>query len=84
MCVIHLFPYIAILSSLLLQLMQHSRDLSFRQEVQFRNQLAEYLTSWVKGQVCIAANASHQENLQKWDCNLVLVYVYFFGMGIYI
>lgn len=48
-----------------LQLMQHSRDLSFRQEVQFRNQIAEYLTSWVKGQVCISANASHKENLQK-------------------
>ena len=46
--------------------MQHSRDLSFRQEVQFRNQVAEHLTGWVKGQVCLSASStSHMENVQK-------------------
>jgi neurofibromin 1 len=47
-------------------LMQHSRDLSFRQEVQFRNQVAEHLTGWVKGQVCLSASStSHMENVQN-------------------
>ena len=48
-----------------IQLMHHSRDLSFRQEIQFRNQLAEHLTGWVNGQMNIAANTSHKENVQK-------------------
>lgn len=46
-------------------LMQHSRDLSFWAEVQFRNQVAGYLTRWMRGEVYISENSSHEENLQK-------------------
>ena len=46
-------------------LMQRHMDLNFRAEVQFRNQVAEYLAMWMRGEVIISDNASHEENLQK-------------------
>lgn len=52
-------------SHLIETLMQRSRELSFHHEVHFRNQLAEYLTSWVSGEVCVLENCSHGQNLQN-------------------
>lgn len=45
--------------------MSKSRDLSFRAEVQFRNQVAQYLIQWIRGEVYISENISHEENLHK-------------------
>ena len=50
---------------LITTLMQHHMDLNFRAEVQFRNQVAEYLAMWMTGELVISENASHVENLQK-------------------
>jgi len=46
-------------------LMSKSRDLSFRAEVQFRNQVAQFLIQWLRGEVYISENISHEENLHK-------------------
>ena len=50
---------------LLESVMQRFRDLSFRAEVQFRNQVSEYLTKWITGKVCTQENSSHMESLLK-------------------
>ena len=42
-----------------------SRDLSFRAEVQFRNQVAQCLVQWLSGEVFISENISHEQNLHK-------------------
>ena len=47
------------------QVMLRSRDLSFRQEVPFRNAMADHLTQWVSGDVHISERSSHKENLHK-------------------
>ncbi len=44
---------------------QHSMYLNFRAEVHFRNQVAEYLTMWMRGEIVIADYTSHEESLQK-------------------
>ncbi len=46
-------------------LMTKSRDLSFRAEVQFRNQVAQVLARWLRGEVYISENISHEQNLHK-------------------
>lgn len=51
--------------SLLGTLMQHHLELNFKAEVQFRNQVAEYLVLWMTGELVIAENASHMQSLQK-------------------
>ena len=53
------------------QVMQRSRELSFHQEVQFRNILVEYLTGWVQGEIMFTRDhCTHEENLHR----LVIVY----------
>jgi len=47
------------------KLMQHHMQLNFKSEVQFRNQVAEFLAKWMRGVVFISADASHLESLQK-------------------
>ena len=55
---------------LISSLMQHNMDLNFRAEVQFRNQVAEYLAMWMRGGVVISESPSHEESLQKLVCFL--------------
>lgn len=45
----------------LLQMMLRRDDLTFRQEMKFRNKLVEYLTDWIMGN-------SHQLNVQGDVC----------------
>ena len=47
------------------QVMVNSRELSFHNEIQFRNSLVEYLTQWVSGELCIADYCTHEDNLRK-------------------
>ena len=50
------------------QVMQRSRELSFHQEVQFRNMLMEFLTEWVQGEILFTRDhCTHEENLHRWD-----------------
>ena len=64
---------------LISSLMQHHMDLNFRAEVQFRNQVAEYLAMWVRGEVVTSENLSHVETLQKLVRERELVKkIYFF------
>ena len=48
-----------------LQVMVNSRELSFHNEIQFRNSLVEYLTQWVSGELCIADQCTHEDNLRR-------------------
>ena len=48
-------------------LMQHHMMLNIRSEVQFRNQVADCLSLWMRGKVFISENVSHLESLQKLD-----------------
>lgn len=58
---------------LISSIMQHLMDLNFRAEVQFRNQVAEYLSVWMRGEVVISENPSHVETLQKLVWKVVVV-----------
>ena len=57
--------------------MQHARDVSFWAEVQFRNQVARYLTQWITGKVYISENSSHEENLQKLASDFSFFFFHF-------
>ena len=47
-------------------MVQRSRELSFHQEVQFRNILVEYLTGWVQGEILFTRDhCTHEENLHR-------------------
>ena len=50
-----------------LQVVQHSRELSFHNEIQFRNSLVECLTQWVSGKLSIVAadHSTHEETLRR-------------------
>ena len=47
-----------------LQMMNRRDDLTFRQEMKFRNKLVEYLTDWIMGN-------SHQLNMATGDVSIV-------------
>jgi neurofibromin 1 len=50
---------------LLQTVVQQSQELSFHNEIQFRNNLVEYLTSWVSGDLCIGDTGTHEDNLKS-------------------
>ena len=49
-----------------MKVVQHSRELSFYNEIQFRNSLIEYLTHWVSGELCVSEQCTHEDNLRRW------------------
>lgn len=53
------------LCGLLQAVMVNSRELSFHNEIQFRNSLVEYLTQWVSGELCVADQCTHEDNLRS-------------------
>ena len=48
---------------LIVQMMRRRDELTFRQEMKFRNKLVEYLTDWIMGN-------SHQVNVQGDICGM--------------
>lgn len=46
-----------------MQMMRRRDELTFRQEMKFRNKLVEYLTDWIMGN-------SHQVNVQGDICSM--------------
>ena len=50
--------------------MQHSRELSFHNEIHFRNSLVDCLTQWVSGDLCTTEYITHEDNLKGlvYDC----------------
>ena len=56
----------------LVQMMRRRDELTFRQEMKFRNKLVEYLTDWIMGN-------SHQVNVQGDICSMSRYLLTFVG-----
>ena len=71
-CDLHEWLDILVVDCFLVQMMRRRDELTFRQEMKFRNKLVEYLTDWIMGN-------SHQVNVQGDICSMSRYLLTFVG-----
>ena len=74
-CDLHEWLDTLVVDRFLVQMMRRRDELTFRQEMKFRNKLVEYLTDWIMGN-------SHQVNVQGDICSMSR-YVLLLGVWVY-